>query len=112
MISFGYDLDGCSGARPDTGPETYYRLHSPVSGTVTVTLTPHFADLDLVVAGGDVHGGCDPDGLCLDVSQNSGTAAEQETVNTVVGDLVFVIVDGYQSAISNYTIQVQCDCSI
>ena len=39
MMTLGGAVGGC-GVRTVTGPETYYKLDNPVSGTLTVRVTP------------------------------------------------------------------------
>ena len=96
------------GTADDLGQEVYYRLENPVTGTLTVTMTPVEGDLDLIVVGADGVGACDVAGQCLGSSQLGGTAEEQITLNVTQGETYYFIVDGFGSAVSAYTIDVSC----
>jgi hypothetical protein len=97
---------GCA-SRPDTGPEVFYRLDSPISGQITLRLTPRVADLDLIAVGADGQGGCDPTS-CLGASQNSGTTVEELTIPVTQSRTYYIIVDGYNGAASGYALELLC----
>jgi hypothetical protein len=92
-----------------TGMEVYHRMEVPVSGSITVTLTPHTGDLDLIAVGADTFDGCDPATQCLAVDTQFGTTAETISLDTVAGQVLYFIVDGYGGAVSGYTLTVDCD---
>jgi hypothetical protein len=103
-------LVSCPGARPTTGRETFYRLDCPVAGTVTVRLTPAAADLDLIVLGeneADPRHGCDPT-HCVAASHTPGLAMEEVTFAAMRDTRYFVVVDGYDGAVSGYTLEILC----
>ena len=102
-----FDSYAC-GSRDDTGQEVYYKLHNPVTGQLTVRLTPYEEDLDLIVVGANAQTGCDPVGQCLAASQTIDTAMEEVTLNVIAGQTYYFIVDGYAGAESDYTIEVDC----
>ena len=98
---------GCGG--PDlTGREVYYRFESPISGQATVTLTPHRANLDLVVTGANAQRGCEPANDCLASSHGASTTPESIVVDVSVGEDYFIIVDGVSGAEDDYTLQLTC----
>ena len=105
----GYLSDYTCASRPTTGPEIAYRLDNPISGSITVTMTPHQADLDLIVAGARPDGGCNPTGRCMASSQNSGMVQEQVTMDATRGETYYFLVDGFGGAKSAYTIHVDCN---
>jgi hypothetical protein len=100
------DGQACAGARTDTGPEIAYRLHSPITGQATVSMTPVVGDLDLIVVG-EAAGACDPVGDCLAVSQTGGT--EQAVIDVTTGGVYYFIVDGYAGATGSFSIDLQCE---
>jgi hypothetical protein len=100
----------CAGARPTTGAEVFHRLDCPVTGTVTVRLTPAAADLDLVVVAADASDpqrGCDPT-RCVAASQTAGLAVEEVTFASTRGTTYYAVVDGYAGAASGYALEIAC----
>jgi hypothetical protein len=100
----------CPGARPTTGTEVFYRLDCPVTGTVTVRLTPAEADLDLIIIGedpADSERGCDPT-RCIATSQQDGLAIEEVTFASTRDARYYAVVDGYAGAVSGYTLEIVC----
>ncbi|MBI5478053.1 MAG: hypothetical protein HY906_04315 [Deltaproteobacteria bacterium] len=100
----------CPSGRPTTGPEVFYRLDCPVTGTVTVRLTPAEADLDLILIGEDTadpERGCDPT-RCLAASQQDGLAVEEVTFASTRDARYYAVVDGYAGAVSGYTLEIVC----
>ena len=95
---------GCS-AIPLTGPEYAYEFTSPADLPVTVHLSGLTADLDLVVLQDAGDGLCDPFS-CLDSSNSSGE--EEVAFDGVAGTTYYVVIDGYDGAISNYELAVIC----
>lgn len=91
-----------------TGPETYHRLTIVFPALVTLNMQPQTADLDLYLMStcGNANG--------LGVGQNGSTNSEQISINLNPGTY-YIIVDGYDGGISNYTLSVSCtqntDCA-
>lgn len=81
----------------ESGPEYAYAFVPSVSGQVDVSLSNLGADLDLFI----VAPGCNPTN-CL--THGDTTAS----FNAIAGQLYYVVVDGYQGAVSDYTINVSC----
>ena len=96
------------GTREASGGEAYYRFDSPITGHVTVRLTPHAGDLDLLVVGADAGGGCDPLGHCLAASQHDGPAPEELAFPVVHGDTFFFLVDGPAASASGFSLELDC----
>ncbi len=82
------------------GPEYTYTFISPVSKTITVTLTDETAATDLMILGGG-DGLCDPD-ECLAFGFDS------VTFDAEAGALYYFVVDGWNGAEGTYTITVEC----
>lgn len=100
------------GTRNAVGPETIYRLDTPVNGdvTFTFTLTPVAGDLDLVLLAEQTTGssfGCNP-ASCLSASQTNGSVAESPTRTATKGETVFVVVDSVTAVPSGYSLKVTC----
>lgn len=100
---------GCSTSEAP-GPEAYYRLASPVSGDISLTLDPRGADLRLTVVETDARGGC----LC-DQSSTSSCVAHVETgdpreltFHAIRGRTYMLIVDGTQAAGSTFMLEITC----
>jgi cysteine-rich repeat protein len=93
------DTHGCIGW-DESGPEYTYEFVATANEDVTVGLSAMTADLDIFVID-DLGGVCDPTN-CLDVGGNSVTFA------AVAGTTYYFVVDGYQGAVSDYTIAVVC----
>jgi hypothetical protein len=103
-----FDSYGCPSGRPTTGAEVFYRLDCPIKGKVTVTLKPKVADLDLIVLGADAQGGCAPT-TCVGSSQHDDTADEKVTFDAKQGERYYVVIDGYDGAVSGYNLEVLCE---
>jgi hypothetical protein len=95
------------GSRPATGSEVFYRLEDPVTGRLTVRLTPHRGDLDLLVLGARADGTCDP-GACLAASQGAGTTVEELSFDAVAGTIYYFVVDAQQGVVSGYDLELSC----
>lgn len=107
--SYG-STQACTGARDTTGNEVFYRLDCPVTGDVTVRLTPMEGDLDLIIIAndvGDMQKGCDPT-VCVAASHTSGLAIEEVTFPSEKGQRYYAVVDGYAGAVSGYTLEILC----
>ncbi len=94
-----YPFPGSTGL---TGPEAYHRLTITFPVLVTLNMQPQTGDLDLYLMStcGNSNG--------LAVSQNANNNAEQIAINLNPGTY-YIIVDGYNNAISNYTLSVSCN---
>jgi hypothetical protein len=93
--------------RPESGPEAFYRFSTPTARNVTVTLSGFSGDLDLITIGASPSGSCDPVGRCIGASSTLAPT-EQVTFAAGAGSSYFLVVDGYQGASSNFTLQVSC----
>ena len=90
---------------PTTGPEDVYAL-TPGAGPVTIDLTNLSADVDLIVTT-DAGGACDP-ASCIGSSGEPQTTDEQVDFNAAAGTTYYVVVDGYNSATSTYSLAATC----
>lgn len=90
------------GSRPDTGGEVVYLMEAPMTGDVTVTMTPYDGDLDLAMLSA-----CDAS-FCLDTSQTSALAPETVTFVATKGQPLYIAVDGFAGAVSAFTLDVSC----
>lgn len=92
-----------------TGPEAYYEFTAVETGLVQLDMTPTAEDLDLVVVG-QTDGFCDPDGACVDASQEVGP----ESLSFVAeeGETYTIIVDGYDAAEDTFDLSVNCDVEV
>lgn len=88
----------------NNGPEIVHTFTTNAAGVVTINLTGLSANLELFLLSD-----CDR-GACLQFSQNPGTANEQIVRNLQPGTY-YVVVDGYNGAISNYNLTVDCSQS-
>jgi len=90
------DTYSCTGW-DESGPEYAYTFVPSVGGQVDVSLSDLSADLDLFI----VAPGCNA-ANCL--------AYGDETVSfdAVAGELYYIVVDGYEGAVGDYTISVSC----
>jgi hypothetical protein len=120
-LSCGASLFGSNAGAPTTfntyscasgnelGREVYYRWEAPFTGSITVTLHPFTANLDLIAVEGDPWSGCTPAGAgCVDASQNTGSAADAVTVDVQKGETYFFIVDAPTTTPSGYQISATC----
>jgi hypothetical protein len=97
---------GCPTVVGESGAEVAYAFVSPFSEYVTFDVTGLGADLDLAVLTGPPQ--CDPS-TCIDFSNNSGLTPESVgPLETVGGQPYYVVIDGYASAASAYTLSATC----
>ncbi|MEM9835307.1 MAG: T9SS type A sorting domain-containing protein [Bacteroidota bacterium] len=91
----------------NNGPEIVHSFTTDEAGTVTIDLTNLSANLELFLLSS-----CDR-GSCLQFSQNPGTNNEQ-IVRSLQPGTYYVVVDGYNGSISDYTLTVDCsqDCQM
>ncbi len=91
-----------------TGPEIAYRLTIPSETVRTIfDLTGLSADLDMFLFG-QTSGACDTED-CLATSL-SGEAREERMVYTgSPGEIVYILVDGYDGATSDFRLDVACE---
>jgi len=90
----------CSGLS-ETGPEYAYTFTAPVSGQATVTLSEMTADLDVFVLD-ETGTPCDAANSCLDYGDT------EVSWSTTAGSVYYIVVDGYQGAVSDYEIVLTC----
>ena len=85
-----------------TGPEVVHRLVLTNTSTVTVNLTGLSADLDLFFLSA-----CNPNNG-LAVSEKSNNQSEQLVLTNLQPGTYYVVVDGWNNAVSNYNLAVSC----
>jgi PKD repeat protein len=88
----------------NNGPEIVHSFTTTESGIVTIDLTNLSANLELFLLSECSRRSC------LQYSQNSGTSSEQIVRNLPAGTY-YVVVDGYNGAISDYNLTVDCSSS-
>jgi hypothetical protein len=88
------------------GPEYAYSFQPASDDHVTVLLSGLADDLDLLVLQ-DSGSGCDP-AACIGDSSNIGTTDESVALDVVGGATYYVVVDGFNGATSDYSIQLLC----
>jgi len=91
-----------------TGPEILYLLNTgTTSEGVTVSVTGLSADLDLIVM--ESAGlGCDPGLPCVGYSAAGGTTDESVSFISQANTDYYLVVEGYNLAVSPYTLDVVC----
>lgn len=84
-----------------TGPEAVHKLTIVFPALVNITMAPQTQDLDLFLLStcGNTNG--------LASSQYGNTTAEQISINLSPGTY-YLIVDGWNGAVSNYSLNIQC----
>jgi hypothetical protein len=90
------------GTRPDTGGEVVYLMETPMTGDVTVTMTPYDGDLDLAMLSA-----CSASSS-VDTSQLGGLATETVTFSATKGQPLYIAVDGFAGATGAFTLDVSC----
>ena len=103
------DTYSCVGATGLTGSEMIYEFSPYDDGDYTFELTGLDANLDLIVVEGDGYWSsatCDPTGLCIASSQNTGTTSESVTFTADSLKMYYIIVDGKGGAAGNYSLKV------
>jgi hypothetical protein len=86
----------------NNGPEVVHTFTVTEPGQVDISLTGLTANLELFLLDA-----CD-NSECLQYSQNGGTSSELITTFLAPGTY-YVVVDGYNGATSDYTLQVDCE---
>lgn len=87
-----------------TGPEQSWELRTPADTPVTLSLTGLAADLDLHVVGSVACDGSD----CLAGSSNPDGGDESLALDALGGTPYVVVVDGWEGAVSDYVLTVEC----
>jgi len=88
----------------NNGPEVVHTFTTTESGIVTIDLTNLSANLELFLLSECSRRSC------LQFSQNAGNSNEQIVRNLPAGTY-YIVVDGYNGAISNYNLTVDCSSS-
>ena len=99
-----YGCDGNIYNVENNGPEVVHYFTTTEAGPVTISLTDLDDNLELFLLRE-----CDR-GECVEFSQNSGTSDETISVFLQPGTY-YVVVDGYNGAVSDYTLEVDCTSS-
>jgi len=85
----------------NNGPEVVHSFTTTEAGLVTIDLTGLSANLELFLLSECSRRSC------LQFSQNPGMASEQIVRNLPAGTY-YVVVDGYNASVSNYSLTVDC----
>lgn len=89
-----------------TAPEKVYRFVATENGPVTVSLYDLNDDLDLFILDDcDINSGC---GNPAKVSHNPGGQDESVTFQAVKGQDYYIVIDGWDGAISDYVLETLC----
>ncbi|HMG14159.1 MAG TPA: PKD domain-containing protein, partial [Saprospiraceae bacterium] len=89
-----------------SGPEKIYRFIATENGTVNISLSGLSDDLDLFVLDNcDINSTC---GATNNLSHNSDNQDEFVSFNAVKGQDYYIVIDGWEGAISNYTLELEC----
>lgn len=97
------DLYSCT-TWNESGPEYTYGFEPGVSQNITVTLSNMTGDLDVFILN-------EPGSGCS--GQNCIANGDYSTTfSAIAGNKYYIVVDGYQGAVSNYSINVACDSGI
>ncbi len=96
---------GCPEGWTYSGPEMAYSFATDLDETVDVHLTGLTADLDLFVLAGTACDGED----CIAESAEGETADEVLSFDAAAGVEVVIVVDGWQGAVSGFTLGIACD---
>lgn len=91
-----------------TGPEVAWRVRTNLAEPVTVSVTGNSADVDLLVLD---HDACDGTG-CIGASVSPNADAESVTFNANADQEYVVVVDGWEGAVTNFTLSVACTGSL
>jgi len=102
-----FERYGCA-ARIEQGREIVYRYAASATGNVTVTLTTASGNLDVIVVGTSMTGGCDPLGSCLAASAGA-EPSKQVTFAATSGAAYYIIVDGVSDAMGTFNLTVSCE---
>jgi murein DD-endopeptidase MepM/ murein hydrolase activator NlpD len=101
--SFARDHWACSEFIGYTGGERAWTWAAAASEPVTVTMSPHDADLDLFVLEGP-----DCGATCIGASTAGGTDPESLTWDAVAGQTYTVVIDGWEGATSTFDLSITC----
>jgi hypothetical protein len=88
-----------------SGSEIAFSVSTPLSETVTLSLTGMSADLDLYVLSSAA---CDGGG-CLGASDEPDASNETVAFGATANHAYTVVVDGYEGAASNFKLSVACE---
>jgi hypothetical protein len=99
------DYSACGGAANWTGPEMVYEFAPADDGVVTITMTPTDGqDLDLFI----FEPTCGVD-MCTTAMYAGGDGdAEVLTFEVTGGSSYYVVVDGWDTAVGGFTLEVEC----
>jgi len=96
-----YGCDGNIYNVENNGPEVVHTFVTTTTGWVNITLSNLQGNLELFLLRSCDRGGC------VDFSESPGTTPEQITAYLQPGTY-YVVVDGYNGAVSPYTLRVDC----
>jgi hypothetical protein len=96
---------GCGSEFVYSGSEMAYSFATDLDETVDVTLTGLTADLDMFAVAGTA---CDGDD-CIASSASGDTSDEALTFEATAGVEVVIVVDGWEGAVSPFTLSIACD---
>ncbi|MCA9614229.1 MAG: DUF4215 domain-containing protein, partial [Myxococcales bacterium] len=109
MATDDFDSWECFSLSSYGGPELVYSFVPDGTGLVEVTLTGLTADADLMVMRA-VSGRCAADAAAACIpsatSTRAGTADERVEFTATAGQTYFIVVDGYNGAVTNFTLRV------
>jgi hypothetical protein len=91
-----------------TGPEISYTFITDLDEPVHVSLTGLSDDLDLYALGSTACNGDD----CITASDNSNAEDEAIDFDATAGEELVLVVDGWEGAVSPYTLDISCDGGI
>ena len=88
-----------------SGPELTFSIEPTATTWYDISLTGLSQDLDLYLLSGDQ---CDGS-ACIDGSWNGGDADEEIEFEGVAGDSYILVVDGWDGAVSDFVLEVNCE---
>jgi len=88
-----------------SGPEIVYEFATDLDEPVTIDVTGLSGDVDLYALDSDA---CDGKG-CIASSTNSAINDEQLVFDAVAGTTYWLVVDGWQDAVTDFHLEVTCD---
>ena len=101
---------GTCGGTKETGPEFAHYFTPTGPGPYTIQAIGLYGDLDMFLIEAPSQNTCEPTATCVASSKTAGMASESMTFTADPTKRYYIVLDGYNGAISPYTLAITAGC--